>query len=75
MYKFLRIFFSILSAIAVGLAVPLATAFGLTGFFACAFGAVILFGLTWVFKKLHERSEPPQPIDEQTQKDEKRGNQ
>lgn len=74
MYKFLRIFFSILSAIAVGLAVPLATAFGLTGFFACAFGAVILFGLTWVFKKLHERSEPPQPADE-PQKDEKKENQ
>ena len=73
MYKFLRIFFSILSAIAVGLAVPLATAFGLTGFFACAFGAVIFFGLTWVFKKLHERSEPPQPI-EAPLKDEKEEN-
>ncbi len=63
MYKNLRIVFTCLSAVCIGLAVPLGTFMGLIGFGICAVGALLFFFLMRYCKLMQEMKEPT-PLEE-----------
>lgn len=66
MYKFFRIFFIILSALAASSAILLGIFLGILYFFIAAGLAVFFFGICVLFKQLQERQEEkknPTPFD------------
>lgn len=74
MFLYLRIIFSILSALCVGALIPLGVFLGFEWAGACLLGAILFFGLTLFFKQSQELKEistkTEQPKQEPPQKDE-----
>lgn len=62
MYLKLRILFAILSAICVGVAIPVGIVLGLTGVLICAGLAFAFYLMMLTFKDKHESLNPSQPI-------------